>query len=63
LPSSILALPNITTIDIEYTALSGPVGQMNFAKSTNLATLVLVNNAQLGTDLPGLANNGQLKTL
>lgn len=36
---------------------------MDFSKASQLDSLVLVNNAQLGTTLPKLTGNTRLRTL
>ncbi|OCF77612.1 hypothetical protein I204_01604 [Kwoniella mangroviensis CBS 8886] len=62
-PSNILSSQNIKTIDLEYTALSGPIDQLSFSTAKNLNTLVLVNNPNLGNTLPDLSGNTALLTL
>ncbi|WWC91908.1 uncharacterized protein L201_006858 [Kwoniella dendrophila CBS 6074] len=62
-PSSLLSKPNLKTIDIEYTALSGPIDQSPFSSTKSLNTLVLINNSNLGNSLPDLSNNQELLTL
>ncbi|WVQ66681.1 uncharacterized protein L199_004870 [Kwoniella botswanensis] len=62
-PSNILSSQNVKTIDLEYTALSGPIDQVSFSTARNLNTLVLVNNPNLGNTLPDLSGNTALLTL
>lgn len=62
-PVSMLNLANLSTIDIEYTALSGSISSVDFGAAQALSSLVLVNNPQLGNALPALNRNSQLKTL
>jgi hypothetical protein len=63
MPASVFSLANLTTLDIEYTALSGSLAQMDLSKASRLDSLVLVNNLQLGPGLPRLNSNTQLRTL
>lgn len=62
-PSALLSLPNISSIDIEYTALTGAISSIDFSKAPGLTSLVLVNNAQIGNALPLSNKNTELKTL
>ncbi|ORY31636.1 hypothetical protein BCR39DRAFT_87556 [Naematelia encephala] len=62
-PAELLALTNLTTIDLEYTALTGPVDSLDFPPAQNLTSLYLVNNQQLGSTLPDLSKNSLLVTL
>ncbi|KAK8853406.1 hypothetical protein IAR55_004112 [Kwoniella newhampshirensis] len=62
-PSSLLSLPSFITLDIEYTALIGPINTAPFSQAKGLTTLVLVNNANLGTTMPDLSSNSALLTV
>ncbi|WRT70035.1 uncharacterized protein IL334_007028 [Kwoniella shivajii] len=62
-PSSLLSSTNIQIIDLEYTALQGPIDGLSFTTANALTTLVLVNNPNLGNALPDLSNNDKLLTL
>ena len=60
-PSAILSRANFTTLDVEYTSLSGSLSSMEV--STTISSLVLVNNAQMGPALPTLSSHTALNTL
>jgi outer membrane protease len=62
-PSSVLSLSNLTTLDIEYTGLTGQISVIDFGKAQKLSSLILVNNGQLGNALPILSTNSLLRTL
>ncbi|WWC72208.1 uncharacterized protein I206_106169 [Kwoniella pini CBS 10737] len=62
-PSNLLSSPNLKTIDIEYSALSGSIDQAPFSNANTLNTLVLVNNPNLGNTLPDLSGNTDLLTV
>ncbi|WVF67301.1 hypothetical protein IAT40_002052 [Kwoniella sp. CBS 6097] len=62
-PTSVLSLPNLKTIDLEYTAIKGSIDQVPFSDAKGLTTLVLVNNPNLGKKMPDLSSNEALKTL
>ncbi|WVQ94900.1 hypothetical protein IAU59_001986 [Kwoniella sp. CBS 9459] len=62
-PTSVLSLPNLKTIDLEYTAVKGSIDQVPFSNAKGLTTLVLVNNPNLGKKMPDLSSNEALKTL
>ncbi|WVW86369.1 hypothetical protein I302_108414 [Kwoniella bestiolae CBS 10118] len=62
-PSNLLSSSNLKTIDLEYTALSGPIDQAPFSSAKSLTTLVLVNNPNMGNTLPDLSGNTGLLTL
>ena len=62
-PDSLLFLTNLTTLDIEYTGLTGPFSSVDFSLATGLTTLYLVNNQELGTAMPSLMGNSKLLTL
>ena len=63
LPASLFTLSNLTTVDIEYTRLTGPVANMTLSSAPSLQTLMLVNNGGLGNTMPILSANGKLTTL
>ncbi|KAL7423949.1 Delta(24)-sterol C-methyltransferase [Cryptotrichosporon argae] len=62
-PSSLLSLTNLSTLDIEYTALQGPIASATWSAAAALETLYLVSNAGLGTSVPDLSANTGLVTL
>ncbi|WWD19835.1 hypothetical protein CI109_104302 [Kwoniella shandongensis] len=62
-PSSLLSLPDFTTLDIEYTSLVGPIDSAPFSSAKGLTTFVLVNNANLGKTMPDLSTNTKLLTV
>ncbi|RXK40806.1 hypothetical protein M231_01865 [Tremella mesenterica] len=62
-PNALTKLSNLTVIDIEYTALTGPLSNDAFESASKLQALFLVYNAQLGTTLPNLVNSKSLTTL
>ncbi len=62
-PAALLSMPDLETLDIEYTSLTGPLSTVEFGRATGLKTLYLVNNQELGTSLPSLSGNSKLVTL
>jgi hypothetical protein len=62
-PSALLQLPQLKTLDIEYTALTGPLPPDVFAKASKLNSLLLINNVQLGSTLPSVAACTRMVTL
>ncbi|OCF34250.1 hypothetical protein I316_04203 [Kwoniella heveanensis BCC8398] len=62
-PTSVLSLPNLKTIDLEYTAIRGSIDQVPISAAKGLTTLVLVNNPNLGRKMPDLSSNEALKSL
>ncbi|WWC64799.1 uncharacterized protein I303_107412 [Kwoniella dejecticola CBS 10117] len=62
-PSNLLSSPSLKAIDIEYSALTGPIDQISFSAAKSLNTLVLVNNPNLGNALPDLSSNSELLTI
>lgn len=61
-PSSLLSLPYFQTLDLEYTAITGRIDTAPFSSATELTTLMLVSNSQLGTSMPDLSSNTKLVT-
>lgn len=61
-PRNLLTLQNLTKLDLEYTALTGPLSDVDFSKS-GLNNLYLVNNKGFGNGLPDLSNAQKLSTL
>lgn len=61
-PTSIFG-PNLNSIDLQYTALTGPIASANWSAVPGLTTLYLANNKNLGTGLPNLSGNTKLVTL
>jgi hypothetical protein len=62
-PSNLFAPVNLSSIDIESTALVGPLSSTAFNGLDNLLSLALVSNAKLGTAIPSMAGNSKLLTL
>ncbi|CAD6589231.1 MAG: hypothetical protein TREMPRED_005302, partial [Tremellales sp. Tagirdzhanova-0007] len=62
-PLALLSSATLETIDIENSALTGPLSSVDFIQAKGLTTLNLVNNQELGTTLPNLSGNTQLLTL
>ncbi|ODN73367.1 hypothetical protein L202_07906 [Cryptococcus amylolentus CBS 6039] len=61
-PSSLFKLLNFTTLDLEYTALTGSIDSVSFSDAPGLVTLTLISNANLGTTMPDLSSNTKLLT-
>lgn len=55
--------PNLGQIDLQYTALTGPIATANWSAVPALTSLYLANNKNLGTSLPNLSGNSKLVTL
>ncbi|WVR09611.1 hypothetical protein IAU60_006683 [Kwoniella sp. DSM 27419] len=62
-PTSVLSLPNLRMLDLEYTGLRGPIDSAPFAQAKSLTTLVLANNQNLGKTMPDLSGCDQLATV
>ena len=62
IPSRLFQLQNLTELDFEYTALTGPLPD-RFDGMPALKSLMLVNNQQLGPSTPDLSSNQALATL
>ncbi|WVQ74334.1 hypothetical protein IAR50_003933 [Cryptococcus sp. DSM 104548] len=61
-PSSLFQLPNFTTLDLEYTALTGSIDSAPFSDVPGLVTLTLISNTNLGSTMPDLSSNTKLLT-
>ncbi|KAK4689563.1 hypothetical protein P7C73_g533, partial [Tremellales sp. Uapishka_1] len=62
-PSALFSLPSLNTLDMESTALTGPLATEALSNATALTELYLTNNHQMGTTLPSLASSTKLLTL
>jgi hypothetical protein len=62
IPGRLFQLQNLTELDFEYTALTGPLPD-RFDGMPALKSMALVNNQQLGPGIPDLSSNRALNTL
>jgi len=62
IPGRLFQLRNLTELDFEYTALTGPLPD-GFDGMPALKSLTLVNNQQLGPSIPDVSANRALTTL
>jgi hypothetical protein len=58
-----MTLQNLSAIDIEQTALTGPLDGDAFGKAGRLLSLSFVGNKYLGTAMPNLGASQELLTL
>ncbi|KAF8316036.1 RNI-like protein [Clavulina sp. PMI_390] len=63
--TSVFAMPSLQTLTVQSTALTGPLSDDFFKQSTNLTSLTLVKNPQLGSSLPSslFTSPAQLKSV
>jgi hypothetical protein len=61
-PGRLFQLQNLTELNFEYTALTGPLPD-RFDGMPALKSMTLVNNQQLGPSIPDLSSNRALNTL
>jgi hypothetical protein len=62
IPGRLFQLQNLTELNLEYTALTGPLPD-RFDGMPALKSMTLVNNQQLGPSIPDLSSNRALTTL
>lgn len=62
IPERLLRLASLAELDLEFTALTGPLPD-TLDGLPRLRSLTLVNNQQLGTNIPSLSENRDLSTL
>jgi len=62
IPSRLFQIQNLTELNFEYTALTGPLPD-RFNGMPALKSMTLVNNQQLGPSIPDLSSNRALSTL
>jgi hypothetical protein len=62
IPGRLFQLRNLTELNLEFTALTGPLPS-NLDGVPQLRSLTLVNNQQLGSSVPDMRDNGALQTM